>query len=162
MEGQESRHNEGIPREGRDSSRGEVNLGRVDRTSRRLSASAKLPQEPSLEEDSRQKPMLSKIDRVSRLCLTSQRRRRKFVNPNPAKPKKAKISVEGSGTTSILMFVKSIPLSATPKALVDPKAPEFAKAPITPMQTPAPLETRSEEHTSELQSRFGISYAVFC
>jgi len=22
--------------------------------------------------------------------------------------------------------------------------------------------TRSEEHTSELQSRFGISYAVFC
>src|ERR1043166_5010932 len=24
------------------------------------------------------------------------------------------------------------------------------------------LEQRSEEHTSELQSRFGISYAVFC
>jgi len=24
------------------------------------------------------------------------------------------------------------------------------------------LERRSEEHTSELQSRFGISYAVFC
>src|ERR1043166_6189428 len=24
------------------------------------------------------------------------------------------------------------------------------------------LDTRSEEHTSELQSRFGISYAVFC
>jgi len=24
------------------------------------------------------------------------------------------------------------------------------------------LATRSEEHTSELQSRFGISYAVFC
>src|ERR1043166_9204234 len=24
------------------------------------------------------------------------------------------------------------------------------------------LTTRSEEHTSELQSRFGISYAVFC
>jgi len=23
-------------------------------------------------------------------------------------------------------------------------------------------ETRSEEHTSELQSRFGLSYAVFC
>ena len=23
-------------------------------------------------------------------------------------------------------------------------------------------QTRSEEHTSELQSRFGISYAVFC
>src|ERR1043166_8800349 len=28
----------------------------------------------------------------------------------------------------------------------------------TPMATP----TRSEEHTSELQSRFGISYDVFC
>src|ERR1043166_1819023 len=25
-----------------------------------------------------------------------------------------------------------------------------------------PVEERSEEHTSELQSRFGISYAVFC
>src|ERR1043166_10304519 len=25
-----------------------------------------------------------------------------------------------------------------------------------------PLTLRSEEHTSELQSRFGISYAVFC
>src|ERR1043166_1716471 len=25
-----------------------------------------------------------------------------------------------------------------------------------------PLQARSEEHTSELQSRFGISYAVFC
>src|ERR1043166_9871256 len=24
------------------------------------------------------------------------------------------------------------------------------------------VDTRSEEHTSELQSRFGISYAVFC
>src|ERR1043166_5177837 len=24
------------------------------------------------------------------------------------------------------------------------------------------VQTRSEEHTSELQSRFGISYAVFC
>jgi len=24
------------------------------------------------------------------------------------------------------------------------------------------LDMRSEEHTSELQSRFGISYAVFC
>src|ERR1043166_5806343 len=28
--------------------------------------------------------------------------------------------------------------------------------------TPSPLLPRSEEHTSELQSRFGISYAVFC
>src|ERR1043166_8983046 len=27
---------------------------------------------------------------------------------------------------------------------------------------PAPGDYRSEEHTSELQSRFGISYAVFC
>src|ERR1043166_10073558 len=26
----------------------------------------------------------------------------------------------------------------------------------------ASAQTRSEEHTSELQSRFGISYAVFC
>src|ERR1043166_4575612 len=26
----------------------------------------------------------------------------------------------------------------------------------------APVLNRSEEHTSELQSRFGISYAVFC
>src|ERR1043166_163519 len=26
----------------------------------------------------------------------------------------------------------------------------------------APDATRSEEHTSELQSRFGMSYAVFC
>src|ERR1043166_8761931 len=30
-------------------------------------------------------------------------------------------------------------------------------------ENPAPPSTpRSEEHTSELQSRFGISYAVFC
>src|ERR1043166_8027579 len=28
--------------------------------------------------------------------------------------------------------------------------------------TVSPLTGRSEEHTSELQSRFGISYAVFC
>src|ERR1043166_9802714 len=27
---------------------------------------------------------------------------------------------------------------------------------------PTPIKSRSEEHTSELQSRFGISYAVFC
>jgi len=29
-------------------------------------------------------------------------------------------------------------------------------------QTGTTYTTRSEEHTSELQSRFGISYAVFC
>src|ERR1043166_9239048 len=29
-------------------------------------------------------------------------------------------------------------------------------------QTPGCTKERSEEHTSELQSRFGISYAVFC
>src|ERR1043166_9871617 len=32
-----------------------------------------------------------------------------------------------------------------------------------PFRTPHPKSPpRSEEHTSELQSRFGISYAVFC
>src|ERR1043166_2473069 len=30
-----------------------------------------------------------------------------------------------------------------------------------PCEEAKPLEQRSEEHTSELQSRFGISYAVF-
>src|ERR1043166_10129453 len=32
----------------------------------------------------------------------------------------------------------------------------------TPFRTPPVSGGRSEEHTSELQSRFGISYAVFC
>src|ERR1043166_8932214 len=37
--------------------------------------------------------------------------------------------------------------------------------PTLPSPTPSAFphrSTRSEEHTSELQSRFGISYAVFC
>src|ERR1043166_5230465 len=38
-----------------------------------------------------------------------------------------------------------------------PSAPTAANRPL-PKQT----LRRSEEHTSELQSRFGISYAVFC
>src|ERR1043166_9034991 len=36
-----------------------------------------------------------------------------------------------------------------------------ACATAAPMRFP-PVMSRSEEHTSELQSRFGISYAVFC
>src|ERR1043166_10029130 len=34
--------------------------------------------------------------------------------------------------------------------------------PVAPMMFEQPHAIRSEEHTSELQSRFGISYAVFC
>src|ERR1043166_10274503 len=36
------------------------------------------------------------------------------------------------------------------------------RARAVPPRGPSPPACRSEEHTSELQSRFGISYAVFC
>src|ERR1043166_9849279 len=35
-------------------------------------------------------------------------------------------------------------------------------APVSPRDLSGRQAHRSEEHTSELQSRFGISYAVFC
>src|ERR1043166_3107551 len=40
-------------------------------------------------------------------------------------------------------------------------APVFPGEPSTIQRAPCQVP-RSEEHTSELQSRFGISYAVFC
>src|ERR1043166_5619862 len=38
----------------------------------------------------------------------------------------------------------------------------FATAELSDGSSKDMTNTRSEEHTSELQSRFGISYAVFC
>src|ERR1043166_4798782 len=43
--------------------------------------------------------------------------------------------------------------------LIDGLQAEFARVPFADTSV---YKVRSEEHTSELQSRFGISYAVFC
>src|ERR1043166_9770015 len=40
--------------------------------------------------------------------------------------------------------------------------PSFRPVCRGPGESPSSRPRRSEEHTSELQSRFGISYAVFC
>src|SRR3546814_5093135 len=40
--------------------------------------------------------------------------------------------------------------------------PAASKRPAPPVPSPAPPCSRSEEHTSELQSLMRISYAVFC
>src|ERR1043166_3029617 len=53
--------------------------------------------------------------------------------------------------------------SAEPTTLrkIDPRvAPSATRMPISGVR--CTTEYQSEEHTSELQSRFGISYAVFC
>src|ERR1043166_5508177 len=53
-----------------------------------------------------------------------------------------------------------------PSADADIAAPTHqtpsCKRPSPPAPLPGHVSDRSEEHTSELQSRFGISYAVFC
>src|ERR1043166_10075438 len=41
-------------------------------------------------------------------------------------------------------------------------SPSFDPDPRTSSEAGIRTQYRSEEHTSELQSRFGISYAVFC
>src|SRR3546814_9822253 len=50
-------------------------------------------------------------------------------------------------------------LARAPFAANAPEARERLFEPVVP---PAPFETRSEEHTSELQSLMRNSYAVFC
>src|ERR1043166_10140053 len=50
-------------------------------------------------------------------------------------------------------------LCHAPPGLV--RAPRHKRLPGLPFIAPTPPDARSEEHTSELQSRFGISYAVF-
>src|ERR1043166_8034923 len=52
----------------------------------------------------------------------------------------------------------SVALSAVAEALDSPRRPRVV---VTSLDFPT-VAYRSEEHTSELQSRFGISYAVFC
>src|ERR1043166_4881267 len=63
-----------------------------------------------------------------------------------------------TATTEIytLSLHDALPIYSRPRSAPrpDPSAPGSA--------TRAPRTHRSEEHTSELQSRFGISYAVFC
>src|ERR1043166_6426897 len=82
----------------------------------------------------------------------------------PCKGKIDKISVQLKETYPVGAVLGYIEAS-------EQDASRFAKrAPSTPPQKEvaeeiparADEEVRSEEHTSELQSRFGISYAVFC
>ena len=65
------------------------------------------------------------------------------------------------GTIGHIDHGKTTLTAAISKVLHD-KYPDVN--PFTPFDQidKAPEERRSEEHTSELQSRFGISYAVFC
>src|ERR1043165_7735312 len=91
------------------------------------------------------------------------------------------VAVHTSGTTdtqSALLPLPSLPITdgaveaCTRSLTVYPVSSPSLPSPITPSQTTIPYTpaeacstqstTRSEEHTSELQSRGLISYAVFC
>src|SRR3546814_10844970 len=66
-------------------------------------------------------------------------------------PRLAGVGWRGSGDICHASFSPTIPLSAPRRARSDRSDPG-----------PCARETRSEEHTSELQSLMLISYAVFC
>src|SRR3546814_9753822 len=51
---------------------------------------------------------------------------------------------------------------AAPASVAPPKAPARMPTSVMPTWTVAKKRSRSEEHTSELQSLMRISYAVFC
>src|ERR1044071_10503441 len=65
-----------------------------------------------------------------------------------------------TATTEIytLSLHDALPISSTPTASVMTPCSRCEAAPSTAL----PRRHRSEEHTSELQSRVDISYAVFC
>src|SRR5881628_4169848 len=68
-----------------------------------------------------------------------------------------------TATTEIYTSVNTLSLhDALPISLLSPRArPKCSVSPSSGKRSPS-VRTRSEEHTSELQSLTDISYAVFC
>src|ERR1043166_9812316 len=68
----------------------------------------------------------------------------------------------------LLCFFFFLMIRRPPRSTLFPYTTLFRSASLRPpFQVhlpgfPVEMDLRSEEHTSELQSRFGISYAVFC
>src|ERR1043166_2540052 len=74
-------------------------------------------------------------------------------------------AVPAPGPGEVLVEIAACGVRRTTVHVVDGELPDPA-LPLVPgheiVGRVAALGPRSEEHTSELQSRFGISYAVFC
>src|ERR1043166_9973363 len=83
-------------------------------------------------------------------------------NPAISITPQQEIAKGGSSNVSSLSFGSHTATHVdAPKHFFDNGATIDA-VPLSTLMGPAMLIQRSEEHTSELQSRFGISYAAFC
>src|SRR3546814_4217680 len=83
-----------------------------------------------------------------------------------ATPQSAKVMIEFDAalipTANPCSPIWSVPATSRPKRSSSPTSFSWRRTFPTPIRSPPPMATRSEEHTSELQSLMRISYAVFC
>src|SRR3546814_10874059 len=81
-------------------------------------------------------------------------RRMSAIKPSPSMAAKRKVDTLRAEGKTIIDFTIGEPDVSTPA--------HIARAGIAAIESGAVKYTRSEEHTSELQSLMRISYAVFC
>src|ERR1043166_8900983 len=77
---------------------------------------------------------------------------------NPAPTFCFRFELFSSGFGQTIIFCTAVVFGISPKR----GNPSFFFHAVQRGKKGTRLDQRSEEHTSELQSRFGISYAVFC
>src|SRR3546814_2805986 len=85
-------------------------------------------------------------------------------NPSPTTPPptKSAASRSRSTTTANPSATRRSPRSPPPPTSPGASCSPSSARKTCPAATPTPAASRSEEHTSELQSLMRISYAVFC